>query len=168
MTEDQAPQAGPELQHSCEFDPEALTLRLAVNIPGETSAIYPVVDKILSTMGEIGCVSDQEFEIRLAVSEALANAVLHGCENDPSKRVEICVECDPARGMLIIVRDPGAGFDPGQIPSPIDGQQLFRRGGRGVFLINQLMDEVHYRRGGTEIRMIKRDVFPTRTEPAED
>jgi len=168
MTEDQVPQAGPELQHSCEFDPEALTLRLDVNIPGETSAIYPVVDKILSTMGEIGCVSDQEFEIRLAVSEALANAVLHGCENDPSKRVEICVECDPARGMLIIVRDPGAGFDPSQIPSPIDGQQLFRRGGRGVFLINQLMDEVHYRRGGTEIRMIKRDVFPTRTEPAED
>jgi len=168
MTEDQAPQAGSELQHSCEFDPEALTLRLDVNIPGETSAIYPVVDKILSTMGEIGCVSDQEFEIRLAVSEALANAVLHGCENDPSKRVEICVECDPARGMLIIVRDPGAGFDPGQIPSPIDGQQLFRRGGRGVFLINQLMDEVQYRKGGTEIRMIKRDVFPTRTEPTED
>lgn len=168
MTEDEGREARPQLQHTCEFDPEALTLRLDVNIPGETSAIYPVVDKIMSTMGEIGCVSDQEFEIRLAVSEALANAVLHGCESDPSKRVEICVECDPSRGMLIVVRDPGAGFDPSQIPSPIDGQQLYRRGGRGVFLINQLMDEVHYHRGGTEIRMIKRDVFPARAEPTED
>jgi serine/threonine-protein kinase RsbW len=152
----------------CQFDPEKLALRLNATIRGEVSAVPPLVDQIMSLVTEMGCAKGQEFEIRLAVSEALNNAVEHGCGNDPAKRVEICVECDPARGMLIIVRDPGAGFDPGQIPSPIDGQQLFRRGGRGVFLINQLMDEVQYRKGGTEIRMIKRDVFPTRTEPTED
>ena len=114
----------------------------------------------MTFVGEMGCATGQEFEIRLAISEALANAVEHGCENDPSKEVLICVECDPTRGMLIVVRDPGQGFDPSQVPSPIEGEQLFRAGGRGIFLINELMDEVHYHRGGTEIHMIKRDAGP--------
>jgi serine/threonine-protein kinase RsbW len=55
--------------------------------------------------------------------------------------------------MLIVVRDPGQGFDPAQIPSPITGQQLFSSHGRGIYLINQLMDEVRFERGGTEIHM---------------
>ena len=152
--------AGPE-RTSCEFDPQALTLKLDITIPGETGAIHPVVDQIMSAIGEMGCARGQEFEIRLAISEALANAVLHGCKRDPTKKVEICLECDPARGMLLVVRDPGTGFDPATIPSPIEGEQLYRGGGRGIFLINQLMDEVEYHRGGTEIRMIKRDAYPS-------
>jgi serine/threonine-protein kinase RsbW len=55
--------------------------------------------------------------------------------------------------MLIVVRDPGPGFDPASIPSPVTGQNLFSTGGRGIFLINQLMDEVRFEKGGTEIRM---------------
>ncbi len=58
--------------------------------------------------------------------------------------------------MLIVVRDPGNGFDPDSIPSPIEGKRVYAAHGRGIFLINQLMDTVHYERGGTEIRMIKR------------
>ena len=60
------------------------------------------------------------------------------------------------RGMLIIVRDPGSGFDPGDIPSPIKGENVFSDHGRGIFLINQLMDDVEYRSGGTEIWMRKK------------
>ena len=58
--------------------------------------------------------------------------------------------------MLIVVRDPGPGFDPSQIPSPIVGKGLFSTGGRGIYLINQLMDEVRFERGGTEIHMLSR------------
>jgi serine/threonine-protein kinase RsbW len=58
--------------------------------------------------------------------------------------------------MLIVVRDPGPGFDPGAIPSPTRGQNLYRHHGRGIYLISQLMDEVSYVRGGTEIWMRKR------------
>jgi anti-sigma regulatory factor (Ser/Thr protein kinase) len=59
-------------------------------------------------------------------------------------------------GLLLVVRDPGVGFDPDAIPSPVQGQEVFRGHGRGIFLINELMDEVSFERGGTEIRMRKR------------
>ena len=63
--------------------------------------------------------------------------------------------CDPNMGLLIVVRDPGTGFDPNTIPSPVIGQNVFSDHGRGIFLINQLMDEVKFERGGTEIHMRK-------------
>jgi serine/threonine-protein kinase RsbW len=168
MADCSTPGTGDTHLHTCEFDPRTLALKLNATIPGETGAIHPVVEKIMAVIGEMGCVKDQEFEIRLALSEALANAVLHGCQNDPAKKVNICVECDPERGMLVVVRDPGSGFDPAEVPSPIEGEQIYRGGGRGVYLINQLMDEVEYHRGGTEIRMIKRDAVPAGEARSEE
>ena len=102
------------------------------------------------------CAAGKEFDIEVAINEALANAVQHGCANDPCKHVEVTVECDPASGMLIIVKDPGSGFDPTDVPSPIVGQRLYADHGRGIFLINELMDEVSYKNGGTEIWMRKK------------
>jgi serine/threonine-protein kinase RsbW len=58
--------------------------------------------------------------------------------------------------MLIIVRDPGTGFDPHEIPNPVRGESVFADHGRGIFLINQLMDEVKFLKNGTEIHMVKR------------
>ncbi len=58
--------------------------------------------------------------------------------------------------MLIVVRDPGDGFDPSNIPNPVVGENLYSNHGRGIYLINQLMDEVKYLKNGTEIRMIKK------------
>ena len=58
--------------------------------------------------------------------------------------------------MLIVVRDPGEGFDPRNIPSPVMGENIFSNHGRGIYLINQLMDEVKFARNGAEIHMIKR------------
>jgi serine/threonine-protein kinase RsbW len=54
------------------------------------------------------------------------------------------------------VRDPGPGFDPSQVPSPVEGDCIYSSHGRGIYLINQLMDHVQFGRGGTEILMIKR------------
>ena len=85
-----------------------------------------------------------------------ANAIRHGCERDPDKKVQVCVACDDSRGMLIVVRDPGPGFNVESIPNPVEGENLFSQGGRGIFLINELMDDVSYEKGGTEIRMRKR------------
>ncbi len=102
---------------------------------------------------QMGCAAGREFEIELALREALANAIEHGSGNDPSKQIECCVACDHERGMLIVVRDPGPGFDPASIPSPVLGLNLFSTGGRGIYLINQLMDEVRFEKGGTEIHM---------------
>jgi serine/threonine-protein kinase RsbW len=91
----------------------------------------------------------------MALREALANAVLHGCNSDPSKRIECSVTCDENRGILIVVRDPGNGFDPAKLPSPTDEQNVYSDHGRGIYLINTLMDEVQYERNGAEIHMRK-------------
>jgi serine/threonine-protein kinase RsbW len=140
----------------CDFDAEDLHTRLRIQVPGRLDAITPAVDQVMGEVHAMECSKGKEFEIETALREALANAIRHGCGNDPDKSVEVCVACDPARGMLIVVRDPGPGFDPALIPSPVRGRNLFRHHGRGIYLINQLMDEVSFDRGGTEIRMLKR------------
>jgi serine/threonine-protein kinase RsbW len=102
------------------------------------------------------CATGKEEAIELALSEALANAVIHGAKGDPKKVIECDVACDETRGMLIVVRDPGPGFDSTSIPSPIMGENIYSNHGRGIFLINQLMDEVQFRNNGKEIHMLKR------------
>ena len=116
-----------------EFDRDRLEPRLSLEIRGRVEAISPVVEEILAVTRQMGCATDKEFEVETALREALANAVRHGCG-----------------------RDPGPGFDPGEIPDPVRGENLYSSGGRGIFLINSLMDQVSYAEGGTEIRMLKR------------
>jgi serine/threonine-protein kinase RsbW len=101
----------------------------------------------------MGCAAGREFEIEQSLHEALNNAVEHGSAHDPSKQIQCCVVCDHARGMLIVVRDPGPGFDPASIPNPVMGQNVFAEGGRGIYLISQLVDEVQFAKRGTEIHM---------------
>ena len=140
----------------CEFETEHLILRLNMTVPGDREAVTPVVDRIMNLVADMGCAEGKESEIELAVQEALANAVVHGCGEDPARSVRVSVGCDQDRGMLIMIRDPGEGFDPGDIPSPIIGQNIYASHGRGIYLINQLMDEVRFEKGGTEIWMRKR------------
>ncbi|HEY6931684.1 MAG TPA: ATP-binding protein [Thermoanaerobaculia bacterium] len=140
----------------CEFDASDLLVKLDLTLPGNVNAISPIVEKVMGIVTEMGCAAGKEFEIELALREALANAIEHGAGHDSSKQIQCCVACDHTRGMLIVVRDPGPGFDPAQIPSPIQGKNLFSTGGRGIYLINQLMDEVRFERGGTEIHMVAR------------
>jgi len=142
--------------HDCEFDPDRLLLKLDFQLPGDVESIQPAVDEIMEVVGAQECATGNEFEVEVALLEALANAVQHGCRDDPSQTIEVCVACEMDQGMLIIVRDPGGGFDPGEIPSPVKGENVFSDHGRGIFLINQLMDDVEYRSGGTEIWMRKK------------
>ncbi len=138
---------------SCEFDSEKLLVKLDETLPGNVEAIGPFIEKVMAIIKEMGCAAGREFEIELALNEALDNAIEHGSANDPSKQIQCCVACDHQRGMLIVVRDPGRGFDPASVPSPIVGQNIFSTGGRGIYLINQMVDAVHFEKGGTEIHM---------------
>ena len=139
-----------------EFDSDRLKPRLKLEVRGEVEAISPAVDEVLGVVDRMGCAEGKEFAVETSLREALANAIRHGCERDPGKKVQVCVACDDAPGMLIVVRDPGPGFDVESIPSPTQGENLFSQGGRGIFLINELMDDVSFEKGGTEIRMRKR------------
>jgi serine/threonine-protein kinase RsbW len=139
-----------------DFDPGKLSLRMRVSLAADRSAVEPVVTQVMDTIRQMKCMDGKEDAIELALMEALANAVVHGAKEDPSKTVECLVACQDDRGVIIIVRDPGAGFDPQAIPACTVGENVYSNHGRGIFLINQLMDEVKFRKNGTEIHMVKR------------
>jgi len=140
---------------SCEFYVDNLKVKMDVVFPAEVSRLSVVVDGLMQIVTAMGCACGHEHDVELAVREALANAIVHGAGNDPGRKVECCVACDEEHGMLVVVRDPGEGFDPQSLPSPVVGENVYSEHGRGVFLINQLMDHVEYKRGGTEIHMRK-------------
>ena len=140
----------------CTFDAETLTLKLSVSLAADRDAVDPVVVNIMNLVREMKCAPGREDDIELALTEALANAVVHGAKNDSSKVIECDVACDEKRGILIVVRDPGNGFDPAKIATPCEGENIFSNHGRGIYLINQLMDEVQFHKNGTEIHMLKK------------
>jgi serine/threonine-protein kinase RsbW len=139
-----------------DFDPSQLSLRVRVTLAADRKAVDPVVTQVMDTIREMKCLDGKEDAIELALQEALANAVVHGAKEDPSKVVECLVACDEQRGVIIIVRDPGSGFNPEAIPACTVGENVYSNHGRGIFLINQLMDEVKFHKNGTEIHMVKR------------
>src|SRR5437660_2812944 len=134
--------SSPENFPEYNFDPEKLKLQIRVTLAADRKAVEPVVTQVMDTIREVNCVDGKEDAIELALQEALANAVVHGAKEDPSKTVECLVACEEERGVIIIVRDPGTGFDTQAIPCCTVGENVYSNHGRGIFLINQLMDEV--------------------------
>jgi anti-sigma regulatory factor (Ser/Thr protein kinase) len=135
--------------------PACSACKLDVTIPANPNAISGVVDGVMQIAREMKCAEGNEYQIELALREALANAIVHGCDNDPNKKVECCVACTESSDIVIVVRDPGQGFALTDVPNPLAGENLHSTHGRGIYLINQLMDEVSFERNGAEIRMRK-------------
>jgi len=131
--------------------PNLLDLRL----PGDTAAVNDATDAISTTLTKLDVPEEKRMEITLAVQEALVNAVVHGCKNDRSKEVRCRLQRDPLGRIVIVVTDPGTGFRPEGIADPNRAENLYHDHGRGVYLIRQLMDEVHFENGGNQIRMWK-------------
>ncbi|MGA8143996.1 MAG: ATP-binding protein [Candidatus Acidiferrales bacterium] len=121
----------------------------------EIEAISPFVDELMLRIKETHCGPGSEFAIELALREALANAVVHGNREDSQKKVHVWCECEQATGVSLVVRDEGAGFDPGGVPDPLAPENLGAEHGRGILLMKQFMDEIHFERGGTEVHMRK-------------
>src|SRR4030081_1392405 len=151
-------------RQSCTFNAEKLDLKLSVTLAADRDAVDPVVRSVMNVVRETKCAPGHEDDIELALTEALANAVVHGAKNDPSKIIECDVACDDKQGILIIVRDPGTGFDPTKIAKPSQGENIYASHGRGIYLINQLMDEVQFHKNGTEIHMLKRQISGARSQ----
>jgi serine/threonine-protein kinase RsbW len=133
-----------------------MSMRYEVSIPANVDAISPVVDTIMARIHQEHMHAKEiEFAIETALREALPNAVLHGCKANAAKQVHCQVSCDAIGTVQITVRDPGEGFDPASLPDPLHEENLHADHGRGVYLIRQLMDEVHFADGGREVRMRK-------------
>lgn len=127
---------------------------LTITLRAAESEVSPVVDQIMQMVQQANCAPGKELDVEIALREALANAIKHGANGDSRKIVECRVTCG-APGITIVVRDPGNGFDPNAVPDPLAGENIYSNHGRGIFLINRLMDEVKFEKNGTEIHMRK-------------
>jgi anti-sigma regulatory factor (Ser/Thr protein kinase) len=151
-----------DLQHALEHVqrlsgllPACSACKLDLTFSADPNAISGVVDGVMQIAREMKCAEGNEYQVDLALREAIANAIVHGCNNDPSKQVECCVACTESSDIVIVVRDPGEGFPLSAVPDPLVVENLHSNHGRGIYLINQLMDEVWFERNGAEIRMRK-------------
>jgi serine/threonine-protein kinase RsbW len=125
-------------------------------LPAEPEAIEIALEEMMRLVeqNEVSC--GDPSEIRLAMREALNNALRHGNKMDPSKKIHLSYGCDAQQGLWVKIRDEGTGFNPDTVPDPTQPENLDRTGGRGVFLMRNLMDEVEFRDGGREVHMRRR------------
>jgi len=95
---------------------------------------------------------DQYGNLRLSVTEAVTNAIIHGNMQDESKTV--CVELRKKKGSIAIrVSDEGCGFDYKSVPDPTLPENVCKCGGRGVFLMRNCSDRIAFRDNGSTVEM---------------
>jgi anti-sigma regulatory factor (Ser/Thr protein kinase) len=132
------------------------TCHMNLILPALPSSIQTVSEGLTQLLGKKGWCEEDILKVDLAVQEALANGIRHGCKGDPTKFIQCIVTTDASGELVVIVRDGGTGFEPEKVADPLKNENLLKASGRGVFLINQLMDEVAFADGGREVQMKKR------------
>jgi anti-sigma regulatory factor (Ser/Thr protein kinase) len=136
--------------------PYCSTCQFTMTIPADPREIPKLTDGVTQVLQEKSWPEADVMAVELALQEAVANAIRHGCGGDASKELQCAVTCDDAGEIMITVRDPGTGFDPTKVANPLDPVNLLKSSGRGIFLINGLMDDVQFADGGRELQMRKR------------
>ena len=137
-----------------EVDPDnEATFEVCVINSDVKDAVAPK-ERILEELRRCGFTEEATFAVRLALEEALCNAIKHGSCCDPSKPITIRFAVTPEKAV-VIVRDEGTGFEPEEIPDPTAPDRLPLPNGRGIMLIRAYMDEVAYRDNGREIYFVK-------------
>lgn len=127
---------------------------IAVRVPSDIDVVEEAVDLVARHCLACGVPARAaRFVVRVALCEALANAILYGNQSNPEKRVEVRVDVGPD-SLELRVEDEGPGFDPTAVPDPTDAAHLEDESGRGLFLIRQLVDEVRFNEQGNAICMI--------------
>ena len=122
-------------------------------IPSDLRLLDDSIAEIVTLIKRVAGWDDVE-NIDLSLREALANAMIHGNRCDSSKPVRVSVALEENRGLLVVVKDEGSGFEPSQLANPLVGPNLLASHGRGIFLISSLTDDVHFKfDGGTAIYM---------------
>lgn len=122
-------------------------------LPPDVDRIPALLEEIVARARAAGFPHGRlRLNLRVGVCEALSNAMQHG---QTEGRAPIRVEASFSSARIEVrIADRGGGFDPGDLPDPTLPENLARPGGRGVFLIRKLMDEVEYNDVGNSLRMV--------------
>lgn len=120
-------------------------------IPADPAYQRPVVERMVEACRHLaGLDADATFRLRVALGEAVANAILYG--SGPGDIVRIDASVEPAR-LAVRVADEGPGFDPASVPDPTTGDGIERSRGRGLHLLRKLCDEVRFNERGNEVTL---------------
>lgn len=121
------------------------------------------IEAVVTAMTDLGYPPKDVFGTRLALEEAICNAIKHGHQHDPNKAVEVryCIRADH---FLFEVEDQGPGFDPSQVPDPTAPENLERPCGRGLLLIGHYAAWVRYNPKGNCVTFC---IYPSQPLPAE-
>ena len=106
-----------------------------------------VVDETEQFLSPLNLDEEQSYNIVLLTTEAVSNAMEHGNGLDIDKKVIIEFEAT-ARRVVISVEDEGSGFRASRVPDPLAEENLLAEGGRGLFLMEELADDISYEKGG--------------------
>jgi serine/threonine-protein kinase RsbW len=137
-------------------DSTGALVQVSVRVPSDVACIEEVVDLLLRHCCSSGWLCRKlRFNLRVAVAEALANAIVAGNQEDRSKWVQVQAEVCGDQ-IRIEVTDQGPGFDPATITAPVLPEDLDRQSGRGLFLIRHLVDDVRFNAQGNSICMTLR------------
>ncbi len=123
-------------------------------IPSDPKYIKDASTRVLDSLKQLNLSKETIFDLRLCLEEAVINAIKYGNKLDKGLTVSIRYSFDGDR-IEITVKDQGKGFDYANIPDPRSEKNILRHGGRGLFLIRNLMDEVKFNDSGNEIKMVK-------------
>ncbi len=127
-----------------------LVLELPTDIRSIEPAVQYVVDHCPNCPTNSGKVN---LNFRVGLTEALANAMLYGNGHDPDKCVTVEV-CLTETRIEACVTDQGEGFNPGAVPDPTSDENLAKGGGRGLYLMRRLLDEVCYNERGNQVKLV--------------
>ena len=119
-----------------------------------TEEIADLLTDVIGAMEEVGYGARDTFAVRVALNEAVINAVKHGHGNDPRKRARIWWVVS-ALAVKLVVEDDGAGFDPDRVPDPCLPENQERPGGRGVFLMRSYMSWLRFNDAGNRVVMCR-------------
>jgi serine/threonine-protein kinase RsbW len=128
------------------------SVRLTVH---RTADLPLVIEPVVEAMERLGYPGKDVFGVRLALEEALVNAIRHGNNNDPSKQVRVSYRVTPQE-VWALVEDQGQGFDPAAVADPTTEEGMERPGGRGLLLMRHYLSSVVYNQRGNAVTLSKR------------
>ena len=126
----------------------------SIVIDNEVAHVRQIQSEILAAAQAYSPRESDLFAIRLALEEALVNAIKHGNGSDPSRKVRIEYHVNP-REVRIRIEDEGAGFDASEVPDPTLPENLERCTGRGILLMRHYMSQVEFQGRGNVVQMVK-------------
>jgi len=124
-------------------------------IPSEIELLGGIVYFLTEEMFKHGIIGLQQINVKVALVEAVTNAMEHGNKLDSSKVVKIQASFTSDQAVIDII-DEGDGFDLDALPNPVEKKNLFLTRGRGVFMMRQFLDEVEFHAPGNHVTVVKK------------